>query len=41
MELTIRADAKADALPLALVMQSLNVLSMDACTLEERIQKAL
>ena len=41
MELTIRADAKADALPLALVMQSLNVLSMDACALEETIQKTL
>lgn len=41
MELNIRAEARAEALPLPLVVQSLNVLAMDACALEERIQKLL
>lgn len=41
MELSVRAVAKAEALPLALVVQSLNVLAMDACSLEESIQNTL
>lgn len=41
MELSVRAVAKAEALPLALVVQSLNVLAMDACSLEENIQSTL
>ena len=31
MELSVHAAAKAEALPLAMVVQSLNVLAMDAC----------
>ena len=41
MELNIHAAAKAEAVPLALVVQSLNVLAMDACALEESIQSTL
>lgn len=41
MELNIRAEARAEALPLPMVVQSLNVLAMDACALEERIQTVL
>ena len=41
MELNIRAEARAEALPLPLVVQSPNVLAMDTCALEERIQKIL
>ena len=41
MELSVHAAAKAEALPLALVVQSLNILAMDACSLEESIQNTL
>lgn len=41
MELSVKAQTKADAVPLALVMQSLSILSLDACALEENIQKTL
>lgn len=41
MELNIRAEARAEAMPLPLVVQSLNVLAMDACALEDRIQRVL
>ena len=41
MELSLHAQVKADAVPLALVVQSLNVLAMDACSLEESIQNTL
>ena len=41
MELNIRAEARAEAIPLPLVVQSLNVLAMDACALEDRIQTVL
>ncbi len=41
MELSLRAQAKTEALPLAMVVQSLNILAMDACSLEESIQNTL
>lgn len=41
MELSLHAQAKTEALPLALVVQSLNILAMDACALDESIQNTL
>ena len=41
MELMVRAEARAEALPLPMVMQSLNILAQDTCTLEESIQRIL
>ena len=41
MERSLHARVKTDAVPLALVVQSLNVLAMDTCSLEENIQNTL
>ena len=41
MELSLHAQIKTDAVPLALVVHFLNVLAMDTLSLEERIQNTL
>lgn len=41
IETSAEAKAEAKAMPLALLVQSLSTLSLDACSLEERIQRVL
>lgn len=41
MELNVRVDTKTEVIPLPLIVQSLNVLSMDACALDEHVQATL